>query len=125
MGTLARAANGSKSSPAPAWMRLVEDLLRSYFRESLSVREIATRVDVHRVHLARTFRSRHGCSVLSGRLRRAFGLGCNVLGRCRRSPTGAHRDCGHGERPSVTALEARQPAPDAAILPGRDLQIRE
>jgi AraC family transcriptional regulator len=63
LGTMARCKAGATSSPAPAWMRTIEDLLHARYREPPTVREMARLVDMHPVHLARAFRARHGCSI--------------------------------------------------------------
>jgi AraC family transcriptional regulator len=63
LGTLGRSRLGTTLMPAPAWMRTVEEMLQTSFREPISIRTIATRAGVHPVHLARAFRSRHGCTI--------------------------------------------------------------
>jgi len=47
----------------PPWLRRVEDFLRSHFAEAPTVTEIAAMAQVHPVHLARVFRTKHGCTV--------------------------------------------------------------
>jgi AraC family transcriptional regulator len=47
----------------PVWLQKVSDLLNDRFAESLSLTNIAAAVDVHPVHLARTFRQFHNCTV--------------------------------------------------------------
>jgi AraC family transcriptional regulator len=47
----------------PVWLQKVSDLLNDRFAESLSLTNIAVAVDVHPVHLARTFRQFHHCTV--------------------------------------------------------------
>jgi AraC family transcriptional regulator len=47
----------------PAWLKKVSDLLNDQFAESLSLSHIAAEVGVHPVHLARTFRQFHHCTV--------------------------------------------------------------
>jgi AraC family transcriptional regulator len=47
----------------PVWLQKVSDLLNDQFAESLSLSHIAAEVGVHPVHLARTFRQFHRCTV--------------------------------------------------------------
>jgi AraC family transcriptional regulator len=63
LGSMARFSAGTTSSPAPAWMRTIEELLHARFRQPPTVREMARLVDIHPVHLARAFRARHGCNI--------------------------------------------------------------
>lgn len=63
LGSLVRSRAGVASRPAPAWMRITEEILHARFRDPPSVREMARLADVHPVHLARAFRARHGCSI--------------------------------------------------------------
>lgn len=48
---------------APGWLVRAEGLLHEGFRTPLTLRGVAREVGVHPVHLARVFRTRHGCSV--------------------------------------------------------------
>jgi AraC-like DNA-binding protein len=48
---------------APAWLVRIEDLLRSRFRESIPLTEMAAEVGIHPSHLARVFRAHHGCTI--------------------------------------------------------------
>jgi AraC family transcriptional regulator len=45
------------------WLSSVTELLRARYREPLTLKEIASVVSVHPVHLARSFRKHHGCSI--------------------------------------------------------------
>ena len=47
----------------PLWLRQVTDMLHDRFAETLSLSHIAAAVDVHPVHLARTFRQFQRCTV--------------------------------------------------------------
>jgi AraC family transcriptional regulator len=55
--------NGETRRRPPRWLVQARDLIGAQFTESLQVSEIATRVGVHPVHLARSFRNYYGCSV--------------------------------------------------------------
>jgi AraC family transcriptional regulator len=47
----------------PKWLQQATDLLRATFRGSLTHTEVAASVRVHPVHLARTFRQFHRCTI--------------------------------------------------------------
>lgn len=47
----------------PVWLKQVEELLNERFAESLTLREIGRTIGIHPVHLARTFRRHHHCTV--------------------------------------------------------------
>jgi AraC family transcriptional regulator len=48
--------NGQTGSP-PAWLERARDLVHDRFREKLRIEDVATAVDVHPSHLAKTFRT--------------------------------------------------------------------
>ena len=48
---------------SPAWLRSAEELLRERIADCIGLSELADAVGVHPMHLARTFRARHGISV--------------------------------------------------------------
>ena len=47
----------------PSWMKMVVDLLQTSAPGEISLSTLASTVGVHPVHLARTFRRTHGCSI--------------------------------------------------------------
>ncbi len=47
----------------PRWLTRAEELIRARFAEPLTLEEIATTVNRHPVHLARQFRTQHGCTI--------------------------------------------------------------
>jgi AraC family transcriptional regulator len=53
---LARGSSNQPRSGLPRWLIRAREILHSRFSESLSVRGIAYEVDIHPVHLARSFR---------------------------------------------------------------------
>ncbi|HEV2905625.1 MAG TPA: helix-turn-helix domain-containing protein [Pyrinomonadaceae bacterium] len=55
--------NEPRGNRPPHWLTQAHDLLRDQFAEPLSVATIAKTVDVHPVHLSRTFRKRYGSSI--------------------------------------------------------------
>ncbi|HUA82932.1 MAG TPA: AraC family transcriptional regulator [Bryobacteraceae bacterium] len=48
---------------SPDWLSRVREILRDRYRENVSLTELAGEVQVHPVHLARTFRERYQCCV--------------------------------------------------------------
>ena len=62
LATAARMALPTRSAP-PAWLRRVEDMLRSLFLEGVSVEDLAREIDVHPMYLARMFRKHYRESV--------------------------------------------------------------
>ena len=54
---------GQPTSPPPVWWADALDLLGQCTVQSVSVTDVALRVGVHPVHLARVFRARFGCTV--------------------------------------------------------------
>jgi AraC family transcriptional regulator len=63
LAELFRIGETALSRRPPGWLRIVRDLLHDRFQEELSLEEIAAAAGVHPAHLARVFRSHHGCSV--------------------------------------------------------------
>jgi AraC family transcriptional regulator len=55
-------ANRSRKA-APRWLVLAEEMLRARTGECIRLSDLAQAVGVHPIHLARTFRARHGISV--------------------------------------------------------------
>jgi AraC family transcriptional regulator len=62
-GTCREAAAEERVGRAPAWLRTAEELLRARIADCIGLSELADAVGVHPMHLARTFRARHGISV--------------------------------------------------------------
>jgi AraC family transcriptional regulator len=62
LASLARFPGTATAGSVPAWLREARDLLHDRFAERVTLAEIARQVDVHPVHLARTFRRRFRCS---------------------------------------------------------------
>ena len=62
LGVLAeasRCATRTNSRPVPAWLRQARALVEAHFAQPLPLTDVARRVGVHPVHLARTFRRVH------------------------------------------------------------------
>lgn len=55
--------NNQLKGAQPRWFRQARELIHDQFTEPISVSNIASTVDVHPVHLARTFRKHFGCSI--------------------------------------------------------------
>ena len=66
-GTRREAAAEAHVGRSPAWLRSAEELLRERIADCIGLSELADAVGVHPMHLARTFRARHGISVEYGR----------------------------------------------------------
>ncbi len=61
---VARASHGESTGPAPPWIDRVVELLHATVIEGPpALAELADEAGVHPVHLARTFRRHHGCSI--------------------------------------------------------------
>lgn len=58
-----RAEAYSVGRKPPAWLTTARELIHDRFKETLSVAEIAREVDIHPIHLARTFHRYYGCTV--------------------------------------------------------------
>lgn len=63
LGALSKKSKSNESSSRPGWLRRAEELIRDRFSETVLLSEIAAHAGVHPVHLARSFRRHHGCSV--------------------------------------------------------------
>ncbi|MGE3180632.1 MAG: helix-turn-helix domain-containing protein [Phycisphaerae bacterium] len=61
---VAREDSSSGSADRPDWLATVERHIAASLEAGVTVADLAARVDVHPVHLARTFRRFHGCSVV-------------------------------------------------------------
>jgi AraC family transcriptional regulator len=62
LGMLAEASRRTakpSERPVPAWLRQARALVEAHFAEPLPLADVARRVGVHPVHLARTFRRVH------------------------------------------------------------------
>jgi AraC family transcriptional regulator len=61
--TATRQLDGPAEPRAPRWLTEAEELLRTRTGDCIRLSELAETVGVHPIHLARTFRARHGVSV--------------------------------------------------------------
>jgi len=59
---LSRDRRLSSEVRVPRWLERVREILHAHFSESLILGEIAKTVDMHPVHVARSFRKFYGCS---------------------------------------------------------------
>lgn len=62
---LSNAPSGVRAGHLPRWLDDIRDRLHDGFRDRVNVRELAEMVATHPVYLARVFRRRFGCSVLT------------------------------------------------------------
>lgn len=58
-----RRSSGATNCKPPRWLEQVKEELHARFQENLSLAELAASAGVHAVHLARTFRKFHNCTV--------------------------------------------------------------
>jgi AraC family transcriptional regulator len=63
LGLLARAGRAAGSLQPPRWLATVRDLLHAEFRGKVALGALARAAGVDPSHLARTFRTRYGCTV--------------------------------------------------------------
>ncbi len=63
LGMLQREVSALTAHAAPRWLTVIEDILRDEFRAPPSLAALAPLVGVHPIHIARTFRARHGFAV--------------------------------------------------------------
>lgn len=63
LGTAERARSAVTAHAGPGWLTFIEEILREEFRTPPSLTSLAQMVGIHPVHMARTFRARHGYSV--------------------------------------------------------------
>jgi AraC family transcriptional regulator len=85
IGELARSTAERPPSDLPRWLASVRDLLHARFAERLTLEDIATAVDVHPVHLARTFRRHYRSSIGDYVRRLRVQFACRELTASRRS----------------------------------------
>lgn len=63
MGEVARFDAKQKLDKSPPWLKQVRELIHAQFAEPLSVSSIAKTIDIHPVHLARTFRKHYRSTI--------------------------------------------------------------
>ena len=63
LASLSRRLRADRANHAPAWLDRVRELLHERVADAPPLAAIAATVGVHPVHLARTFRRHHGCTV--------------------------------------------------------------
>ncbi len=59
----ARSSRASTTAHPPAWLQKVREMLHEYYRENLTLEQLAQIANVHPVHLAQTFRSVYSCTI--------------------------------------------------------------
>jgi AraC family transcriptional regulator len=60
---LSRHSNITRGLILPRWLKLSREILNAHFTETIRLADVAEKVDVHPVHLAREFRRFYGCSL--------------------------------------------------------------
>jgi AraC family transcriptional regulator len=64
LGEVSRSAGSAESAGArPAWLRRATEYLQAHYLDSISLTELAERVEIDPTHLARTFREQYGCTM--------------------------------------------------------------
>jgi AraC family transcriptional regulator len=63
LGTVAKIHGPETDRQEPKWIRHVEEIVRAEFHRAWTVPELAACVDIHPVHLSRTWRRFRGCSL--------------------------------------------------------------
>jgi AraC family transcriptional regulator len=59
----ARSSRATSTSHPPVWLQKVREMLHEYYREHLTLEQLAQIAAVHPVHLAQTFRSVYSCTI--------------------------------------------------------------
>jgi AraC family transcriptional regulator len=59
----ARSSRATSTSHPPPWLQKVREMLHEYYRERLSLEQLAQIAAVHPVHLAQTFRLVYSCTI--------------------------------------------------------------
>jgi AraC family transcriptional regulator len=81
-GDMLERVSGSNLSPetnSPTWLGRARDLVHEAFRESLTLEDLANRVDVHPIHLSRVFRKRYNCTMAEYMNRLRIQFACREL----------------------------------------------
>jgi AraC family transcriptional regulator len=71
-----------KERTPPGWVNRARDFLHEHFAEKLNPGAIAMLLDVHPVHLARTFRQTHGCTMGEYLRQRRIEIAARYLSTC-------------------------------------------
>jgi AraC family transcriptional regulator len=58
-----RSSRPDRGSRRPAWLAQTREVLHAHFADNLSLAQLADQVGVHPVHLARTFKHFHKCTI--------------------------------------------------------------
>jgi len=58
-----RDESSSREQKSPRWLEQAKEFLHAHFSESLVMEDVANAIGVHRVHLARVFRKKFGCTI--------------------------------------------------------------
>jgi AraC family transcriptional regulator len=61
--TLIQGQRPERRRRAPGWLNRAREVLHAHYHEPVRLGEVASRVGIHPVHLAREFRKLHGCTV--------------------------------------------------------------
>jgi AraC family transcriptional regulator len=102
LGSVERAGQGVAPHPAPRWLALVEQVLRDEYRAPPLVTHLARMVGVHPIHLARAFRTRHGCSAAEYVTRIRVEHACHLMVRSHRGLAEIAAEVGFSDQSHLT-----------------------
>jgi len=88
----------SRETSSPAWLGRARDLVHASFRDSLTLEDLAERVDVHPIHLSRVFRKRYGCTMAEYMNRLRVQFACRALESGRPDLAGLASDAGFADQ---------------------------
>jgi len=122
LGTLCERAPSEAPRAPPAWLGLALQLLYDRYVDELSIAEIAARVGVHPIHLARTFRRHFRCTPGEFARYRRLESAVGLLSRTRRPLSEVALSSGFADQSHFTRTFARYfglPPGQYRILAGR------
>jgi AraC family transcriptional regulator len=91
----------------PTWLRVATELLSDSGAHAPTISEIAAVAGVHRVHLARAFRTFHGCSPATFQRQRRLERAAGLIRHSRRSLSDIALSCGFVDQSHMTTAFRR------------------
>lgn len=91
----------------PPWLRVATELLSDSGAQTPTISEIAAVAGVHRVHLARAFRTFHGCSPATFQRQRRLERAAGLIRHSRRSLSDIALSCGFVDQSHMTTAFRR------------------
>lgn len=102
-----RAARGKRETVPPRWLKQVHELLRSRFKEALSLAEISGEVRMHPVHVAREFHRYYGATIGEYRRMCRVDFACERLTHSRAPIVEIALESGFAQQPHFTYVFKR------------------